>query len=468
MEKTVIVIGAGPGGYIAAIRAAQLGAKVTVVEQGSLGGTCLNVGCIPTKSIIHSAQIYSLVKDQGPACGIRADNLRVDFPAVMAKKNAVVKRMVTGVGGLFRANRIEVVRGTASFADAHTVLVKGEEEQTICADAVIIAAGSVSARPPIPGIDTSVHCVDSTGALSFEKLPERLAVIGGGVIGLELACAYEALGSRVTIVEALDHILPMLDPDVGQILIRHMKKMGIQLHLSCKVQSVSDRDGYSVLTYTDAEGSEQTVEADKVLVAVGRRSNTAALDLDLAGIHHDRGRIIVDDHLRTNVPEIYAIGDCVMGHAMLAHAASAMGEAAAQNALGMDTVYDEGSCASCLYLDPEAAAVGLTLEKAKEKYGSVLVGNFPMMANGKAVIANGGEGAVRIIARSEDHGIVGMQIVGPRASDLIAEGASAIHNRLTLDDLIDTIHAHPTISEAVREAALDAEGRALNMPPSRK
>ena len=463
-DKRVIVIGGGPGGYVAAIRAAQLGAEVTVVEKQHLGGTCLNVGCIPTKCLLHSAELVEDIKNQGKEIGVEVEGVKVNFPQVIAHKNAISKQLTSGVAGLLKLNKVKKVDGEAAFVGEKRIRVTkpdgSAEEMT--ADAIIVATGSVNAVPPIPGIRENPNCIDSTGALSLEKLPESMVVIGGGVIGLELACAYAAFGTRITVVEAMDHMLPMLDGDLTAVGVAHMKKMGIAFALECPVQAVETSPVGAKVVCTTKSGDTVTFEAEKVLVAIGRKANTASLDLEAGGIRNDRGRILVNDRMQTNVPGVYAIGDCVFGKAQLAHTASAMGEVAAENIMGHDSTYDESTNPTCVYMEPEAASVGLTEEQCKAKGLDYKVGKFPMSANGKALIINGGEGLVKIISDAKYGEVLGMHIIGPRATDLISEGALAIRLEATVDELISTIHSHPTVTETIREAALNAMGRAIH------
>ena len=463
-KKSVIVIGGGPGGYVAAIRAAQLGAEVTVVEKQYLGGTCLNVGCIPTKCLLHSAELVEQIKTQGKEIGVEVEGVKVNFPQVIAHKNAISKQLTSGVAGLLKLNKVKKVDGTAKFTGEKQLEVTKADgsKETMTADAIIVATGSVNAQPPIPGLKENPNCIDSTGALSLEKLPESMVVIGGGVIGLELACAYAAFGTAVTVVEALDHIFPMLDSNLTAAGMKRMRKRGIKLHTECPVQSVEVCDAGAKVVCKDKNGETVSFEAEKVLVAVGRRGNTASLQLEAGGIANDRGQILVNDKMETSVPGVYAIGDCVMGYAQLAHTASAMGETAAENAMGMDAHYDQSTCPTCVYILPEAASVGLTEADCKAQGLNYLCGKFPMAGNGKALILNGGEGLVKILADQESHKVLGMHIIGPRATDLIAEGALAIRMGASVDDLIATIHSHPTVTEAVREAALNTEKRAIH------
>ena len=463
-KKSVIVIGGGPGGYVAAIRAAQLGAEVTVVEKQYLGGTCLNVGCIPTKCLLHSAELVEQIKTQGKDIGVEVEGVKVNFPQVIAHKNAISKQLTSGVAGLLKMNKVKKVDGTAKFTGEKQLEVTKADgsKETMTADAIIVATGSVNAQPPIPGLKENPNCIDSTGALSLEKLPQTMVVIGGGVIGLELACAYAAFGTKITVVEAMDHMLPMLDGDLTKIGVAHMKKMGMDFHLECPVQSVESSPVGAKVVCKDKSGKTVSFEAEKVLVAIGRKANTAGLDLAAGKIDNDKGRILVNDKMETNVPGVYAIGDCVFGHAQLAHTASAMGEVASENICGLEAHYCEKTNPTCVYMEPEAASVGLTEEQCKTQGIAYKVGKFPMSANGKALILNGGEGLVKIIAGAEYGEILGMHIIGPRATDLIAEGALAIEGEMTLDEIIDTIHSHPTVTETMREAALNAEKRAIH------
>ena len=465
-DTTVIVVGGGPGGYVAAIRAAQLGAKVTLIEREHVGGTCLNIGCIPTKCLLHSAELLEDIKNQGREIGVEVSGVSVNFPQVIKHKNDISKKLTGGVTSLLKMNKVKKVDGEAKFTAPGKLSVKKTDGSTeaMSADAIILATGSVNSTPPIPGLKENPNCIDSTGALSLEKLPKSMVVIGGGVIGLELACAYAAFGTKITVVEALDHMLPMLDGDLTKIGVEHMKKMGMEFHLECPVQSVESSPVGAKVVCKDKAGQTVAFEAEKVLVAIGRRANTASLDLEAGGIENDRGRIVVNERMQTNQAGVYAIGDCVLGHAQLAHTASAMGEVAAENIMGHDAVYDEKTNPTCVYIEPEAASVGLTEEQCKAQGLEYKVGKFPMSANGKALIINGGEGLVKIIAGKEYGEILGMHIIGPRATDLIAEGALAIGEEMTLDEIIATIHSHPTVTETLREAALHAEKRAIHTP----
>ena len=463
-DTSVIVIGGGPGGYVAAIRAAQLGAKVTLIEKQHLGGTCLNIGCIPTKCLLHSAELIESIKNEGKEIGVEVSGLTVNFPQIIKHKNDISKKLTSGVAGLLKMNKVKKVDGIATFTGPKQLSVTKPDgsKEAMTADAIIISTGSVNAQPPIPGLKENPNCIDSTGALSLEKLPKSMVVVGAGVIGLELACAYAAFGTKITIVEAQATMLPMLDGDLTKIGVEHMKKMGMEFNLECPVQSIEPSAVGAKVICKNKAGETVVFEGEKVLYALGRKANTASLNLEAAKLDNDRGRIIVNDRMETSVPGVYAIGDCVFGKAQLAHTASAMGEVAAENICGHDSVYVEKTNPTCVYIEPEAASVGLTEEQCKAQGIDYKVGKFPMAANGKALILNGGEGLVKIIAGKEYGEILGMHIIGPRATDLIAEGALAIGEEMTLDELINTIHSHPTVTETMREAALHAEKRAIH------
>lgn len=457
-KTTITVIGGGPGGYVAAIRAAQLGADVTLVEKKHIGGTCLNEGCIPTKALLHSAEVYEDAKN-GSELGVLADPV-LDFSKVMEHKKNVVNRLVSGIYTLLKANGVKVIEGEASFVDKSSIKIKtkdGEKENV--SDKYIIAAGSVPSRVPIQGID-SPQCIDSTGALSLEKLPESLVVIGGGVIGVEMATVYSSFGTKVTIVEMLPRLLMNMDADMVAVAEEPLLENGVEIMTSTKVVSIENL-GDKAAVNIERDGSLTKIEAEKVLVCIGRTPDTSALNLEAAGIERNRAAIKVNDHMETNIRNIYAIGDCT-GGTMLAHVASAQGETAAENAMGMDSRYDEKTNPACVYTKLEMASVGYTEERAKKEGVSYTAGLFSLGGNGKSIIMNGGKGFVKIIAHSRSKKILGMQIVGPRATDLIAEGALALSMNAGIEDIIDTIHAHPTVAEAIREAALSADGRAIH------
>ncbi|MDR3244109.1 MAG: dihydrolipoyl dehydrogenase [Elusimicrobiota bacterium] len=457
MAVKVTVIGAGPGGYVAAIRAAQLGAEVTLIEKNNMGGTCLNVGCIPTKALLHCAEILEEARTAGEY-GIDIAVKGFDWNKIQAKKDSIVKQLVNGVTGLMKVNKIAVIKGTAKILSQTSVQIDGKDK--IASDKIIIASGSIPAIPPIDGVKGNPLCIDSTQALSLDKVPQSLLVIGGGVIGIELATVYSILGAKVTIIEALPKLLPMMDAELTLMLKDALVKRGINIIASAKVISV-EQAGAKAKVNVENAGKKEVFEADKVLVAVGRRTDTESLGLDGAGIKHDRGKIIVNDKMETNVRGIYAIGDC-LGKVMLAHTASAQGEIAAENALGHNGVYDGKTSPSCVYTIPEFAGVGAIEEELKEKKIDYIVGKFPLSANGKSLIANGGQGMVKVLLGKEYKEVLGVSMIGPRATDIIGEAALAIGMEATVEDIINTIHAHPTITEAVREGFLSAQNRAIH------
>lgn len=467
MAQKVVVIGAGPGGYVASIRLAQLGAEVILIEKDKLGGTCLNVGCIPTKVLLHCAEVVTNL-GEAQELGVKVDSSSINWDKVQEKRKKISSQLVMGVGSLVKANKIKLIEGSASFVDKHTlnIVKKDKTEEKLTFDKLIIASGSVPAIPPIPGVKECPACIDSTAALELDKVPKSMLVIGGGVIGIEMATAYSAFGTKVTIVEALPKILPLMDTELSKMLKKSMQEKNIEILTGTKVLSV-ETTALGAKVNVETEQGNKSFEAEKVLVAVGRRTYTESLDLAAAGIANDRGRITVNDKMQTNVEGIYAIGDC-LGKVMLAHVASAQGEVAAENIMGENKKFNGATSPSCVYTDPEFAGVGLTEEQAKEQNKDYEVGRFPLAANGKALIANGGQGVVKVIKGKEYNEILGVHILGPRATDLIAEAALMIGMEATAEDVIETIHAHPTLTEAVREAVLASEGIAIHIPNKKK
>jgi dihydrolipoamide dehydrogenase len=465
MATKVVVIGGGPGGYVAALRASQLGAQVTLVEKQALGGTCLNVGCIPTKALLHTTELYRAVQG-GAEIGLKAEGLAVDWPALQARRAAVVKRLVTGVGLLLKQAGCRVIAGTARLADSRTVAVALPDggEARITADRIILAAGSEPVRLPLPGFDLP-DVILSDDALALPEVPESLLIMGGGVIGVELASVYQALGTKCIIIEMLPQILPTLDAELVNGVRAHLTRLGVEIHTGAKVESCAPApEGVTVQVAAPAGPLSFTVK--KVLAAVGRRPATRDLGLEAAGVAAERGRITVNEYLETSVPGIYAAGDAI-GGTMLAHVAFAEGTVAAENALGAARKIDYKTVPSCIYTQPEAASVGLTEEQAKEAGYKVKVGRFPLAANGKALIEGDEGGFLKIVANERYGEVLGVQILGPRATDLIGEAALALRLEATLDELASTVHPHPTVSEAYAEAALAADNLALHIPRRR-
>lgn len=461
MAKKVIVVGGGPGGYVAAIRAAQLGAEVHVVENMHVGGTCLNIGCIPTKALLHTAQNYLAALDTG--CGIRAENVRVDWAAMMTHKDEVVKRLVGGVTGLFRSNKVTLHNGTAVMTGSHSVLVNGKEALT--GDIIILATGSVSTAIKFPGSDLP-GVIDSTAALSMKSQPKSMVLLGGGVIGVELACLYATLGTKVTIVEMLPEILPPIDTDISKILHKELENWGVTVLCGTKLQGAEKGpEGLSV-KIAAADGRESAVPCENLLVAVGRRPNIASLGAENVGIKTERGAIVTDEYFQTNLPGVYAVGDC-NAKLMLAHAASAQGIAAVEHALGHESCYNSAVVPSCVYSFPEISAVGLTEEQVKVTGRSYSVGLFPLSGNGKSLIEGNQSGIIKLISADDTHEVLGAHMIGPRVTDMIAELALAMNAELTVEDIVNTIHAHPTVSESVGEAALAVFGNAIHSVPKK-
>ena len=451
----VVVIGGGPGGYPAAIRVAQLGGKVTIIEKDEFGGTCLNRGCIPTKSLLQSAGVYHLAKES-KVFGINMSGASVDFPAVMARKNTVVKQLVGGLGGILKSHGMTIVKGTAEIVDATTVKVK-ETGETIKADKIIIATGSVPSKVPIPGIDLP-GVINSDGALSLDKLPKSILIIGGGVIGMEFAQVMKRMDVEVTVVEMLPQILPTEDEEIAKAFSGMIQKEGIEIFTSTTVSKIEAKGDKKLVSFGDKQK-----EVDLVLVAVGRAPYTEGLGLDKVGVAMEKGFVKVNDYLETSVPGIYAIGDAI-GNYMLAHVATAEGETAAQNVLGHKHKMSYRSVPRAVYTSPEVASVGMTEKEAKAKYGDVQIGRFPFVGCGKALVINETGGLVKIIADKRYGEVLGVAILGPHATDLINEAALAIQMEATFEEMAHTIHAHPTIAESIMEAALDVDKKAIHMP----
>jgi dihydrolipoamide dehydrogenase len=449
---------------VAAIRAAQLGAQVTLVDHNILGGTCLNVGCIPTKSLLHCAEIFDEAKHAGEY-GLNIDVKGYDWQKVQSKKNQTVKQLVDGVTGLMRANKISVIKATAKFETQNSLLLTKQDgsAQIVQADKIIIAVGSRPEIPNISGLEGNPLCIDSTGALSLEEVPKEMLVIGGGVVAVELATIYSVFGCKVTMLKRSPIILPSMDQELVDILVKSLAQRKIDIITGVKFLSAQNENARIKLN-VEIAGQKKTFEAQKILVAAGRRINTENLGLEKIGIACGKnGEILTDDKMQTNIKNIYAIGDC-LGKVMLAHTASAQGEVAAENACGHNLIYDGRTSPICVYTLPEFAGVGATEDELKSKNIDYLVGKFPLYANGKALIANGGEGMIKILLGKKYNEVLGVHIIGPRATDMIACGALMIGFEATIDDVCACIYAHPTVSEAIREAFLAAKSRAIHIP----
>ena len=459
MEVDVAVLGGGPGGYTAAIRAAQLGAKVACIEkEPELGGTCLRVGCIPTKAWVQTAFALKEAEEHFAKFGVEVGQAKLDLATANEWKAGVVQQMTSGVASLFKANGVEWVKGVGRFTDANTIAVGDGEDVTF--RSAIVATGSYPLRPPIEGID-SPRCVDSTGLLAQDQVPRRHVVLGGGIIGCEFASIFHRFGSEVTIVEMLDTLIPQEDAEAAKELAKQFGRRGVALQLGKQCSRIEDDGSQLIVHYGDGE----TVEADLMLVSVGRGPLVAEIGLEEAGVEFDqRAGVATDDHRRTNVPHIYAVGDCA-GYWQLAHTAFREGEIAAENATGHDAVFDNRAIPRPIYTDPEIAAVGLTEAEAREQYGDdVAVGKFPWVGNARAVMQDETVGWVKSIHETRYGELLGLVMVGPHVTDMVEAGVVAIDAESTVETVADGIAPHPTLSEAIKEAGLVALGRAIHIP----
>src|SRR5437868_5215987 len=457
----VIVIGAGPGGYVAAIRAAQLGLRTACVEsRETLGGTCLNVGCIPSKALLHASELYEeAARGTLAKWGIKASGVEVDLDTMHSSRKEAVKGLTQGVELLFKKNKIDWLKGHASFESADTVKVGA---RTVRAKNIVIATGS--SVTPLPGITIDQErIVDSTGALELAEVPKRMVVIGGGVIGLELGSVWRRLGAQVTVVEFLDQILPGFDGDVRKEANKIFKKQGFEFRLSTKVTKAERKGDTVTLTVEPAAGgSAETIEADVVLVSIGRRPNTEGLGLDKAGLQlNKRGQIDTDHEFRTSVSGIWAIGDVIPGP-MLAHKAEDEGIAVAENIAGLTGIVNHDVIPSVVYTMPEIAGVGLTEEQAKE-HGDVKIGKFPMLANSRAKTNRETDGFVKVVADAKTDRVLGVWMIASVAGTMIAQAAQAMEFGATSEDIAYTCHAHPTHNEAFKEAAMAVTGKPIHI-----
>lgn len=457
----IIVVGGGPGGYVAALRAAQLGAKVALVEKENLGGVCLNWGCIPTKALIKTAEVFGLAKN-GDEFGVIIDKPRVDWAKAQVRKQKIVGQLVGGVGMLLNRAQVQVIKGTGRLVSPTVVQVTDANGQTqrLEAPKIILATGSSPVNLPIPGIDDP-NVLDSTSALALESLPKSMLIIGGGVIGAEFASLFNMLGVEVTVVEMLDRLLQLLDSSIGDAMKWIFDSRRIKSYLKSKVTKIESGKKELTVIVESPEG-EKKIQVEKVLSAVGRRPNLANLGLDEIGVKYDRGGVKVDEMMCTNVPSIYAIGD-VVGGIMLAHLASRHGEVAAENIMGHRMLMNNRAVPSCIFTLPEAASVGLSEAEAQKQGYRVRVGTFPLNSNGKALIEGESEGFVKVVADEKYGEVLGVHIVGPHASDLILEPTLGITLENTVTEFIAAIHPHPTLGEAIAEALLAVEGRAIHL-----
>lgn len=458
----VLVIGAGPGGYVAAIRAAQLGGKVVCVEKEHLGGTCLNWGCIPSKAMIASAEAHQHAQHIGDF-GISVEGtVSFDFPKIMARKQKIVETLRGGVGALFKKNGVTHKSGTAVFKDANTVSITGpSDSEEVRARAIILATGATAMRLPIPGTENAKNIWTSDDALAATAVPKSMLIVGGGAVGLEFAYVFNSFGCKVTVVEIASRVLPQFDDDLSKEIDRSLKRQGIMILASSQLAKVSQGESGHRCTLTGEKG-ENVVEAEVVLLGVGRKAAIEGLGLEKIGVElHKRGVKVQNDHMQTNVPSVYAIGDCT-GHIQLAHVASMEGIVAASNAMGVERRMDYGSVPNCVYTVPEVASVGLTEAEARSKGYDVKVGKFQFRPLGRSMAANEKEGLVKVVAESRYDELLGVHIVGPQATSLIHEAVAAIKLEATIEYMVDMIHAHPTFSEALIEAYEDVHGKAIH------
>lgn len=476
VEYDVTIIGGGPGGYVAAIRAAQLGGRVALVEKDRVGGTCLNRGCIPTKALVRSVNSLREARNASQF-GVIVPEPAFDFAAMLARKDAVVARLVGGVEALLRAHRVDFYPGTGTIVRPGLVLVKPacgdppptSNPQHLTSKNIIIATGSIASRPPIAGLDTPGVLIGEE-ILNLEQVPASLIVIGGGVVGLEFASIFQALGSRVTVIEMLPTLLPPVDREIARRYGVYLRKSGVRVFLKARVEEIRSTETGQVSVYFSINGREQHQheETERVLVATGRVPFSDGLGLETLGVKMERGAVAVNGRLQTNVPGIYAVGD-VTGRVMLAHVASHQGEVAVENILGHPAEMDYHAVPNCVFTDPEIAGVGLTEQEAKGQGLDYTVAKFPFTASGKALAMGQSDGLVKLICDRGSGKVLGMHVMGPHASDLIAEGTLAVQLGATAKDLADTIHAHPTLAEATMEAAkLAAYGAAIHYRRARK
>lgn len=458
-----VVIGAGPGGYVAAITAAQAGLKTALIEEREAGGTCLNRGCIPSKALLSAAEIVNQIRHANQF-GIHVDNFSIDYPAMVQRKDSVVRSIRDGLNGLIRSNKITVFSGRGSLISSTEVKVLGETPSVIKARSIILATGSEPrAFPGIPFSPSSPRILCSTGVLNLKELPQKLAIIGGGVIGCEFASLFHTLGSKVSVIEASQQILALNNPDISKTMLDKFSRQGLRFILGASVSNIQDMGDRVRITIN---GNDE--EYDYVLVSIGRRLNTENIGLDKAGVICDeRGVIPTDSTMRTNIPNIYAIGD-ITGQWQLAHVASHQGIVAARNIAGHRDEIDYSAVPSVIFTFPEVATVGLSPSAAQQQGIPVKITKFPFRAIGKAVAMGEADGFAAIISHETSQQILGAYVIGPHASSLISEITLAVRNELTLPCIYETIHAHPTLAEIWAESALLAVDTPLHMPPTKK
>lgn len=467
-EKEIVIIGGGPAGYVAGIRSAQLGGKVTLIEKEELGGTCLNWGCIPTKALLRGAEILENLRHAGEF-GFQTGEIKIDFLKLMARKDKVVKIIVSGVTSLLKSWGVEVIKGKASFLSPKEIQIIDNQgrKKEIQAQKIIIAPGSVPAELPFPGRNLA-KVIDSKGALQLANVPQSIIIIGAGPIGLEFGTIFATLGSKVTILEMMPQILPQEDAEIASYLERVLKRNSMQIYPSCLVKEIREnQEGAKEVKAILHAKEEKIFAGEYVLLAGGRRANLDELGLENIGVRANRQGIEVNEKMQTNVANVYAVGDAT-GQILLAHFAMAQGVIAAENALGRPSSLDSRLVPRCIYTIPEVATVGLTEKEAREAGYNLKIGRFPFAANGKATAWGERNGLIKVIAEKRYGEILGIHILGVHATDLIGEAILAMRLEATAQDIRRAIHPHPTLSEALMEAALDADGEALHLPPPKR
>jgi dihydrolipoamide dehydrogenase len=457
----LVIIGAGPAGYVAAIRAGQLGMSVACIEKRPrLGGTCLNVGCIPSKTLLQSSEYFEVLSSKGDEHGITCSGLKANLSKMMERKEGVLNTLGQGIDGLFKKNKVKRFEGNAKLIDSNTISIEGKDKTTIKADKIILAMGSEPIELPFLPFDEKV-VLSSTGALSLDKIPKEMTVIGAGVIGLELATVYRRLGTKIRVIELLDHICPALDKGVGKVLQQSLKKQGLEFHLGTKVQKAKIDKKHVELTI-EKDGKESVIKSDTVLVGIGRRPRSEKCGLEEIGVNLDsRGFVLVNDGFQTSIDNIYAVGDLIDGP-MLAHKASEEAVALVESFNGTDSHINYLAIPSVIYTQPEVASVGLTEEEAKEMGLGIKIGKYSFKGNSRAKCTGHDEGLVKILAEEKTLKIIGMHIVNAHASEMIGEGVIAIEKQANVHDIAHACHAHPTYSEAIKEAALSVTGKPIH------
>ena len=465
-DYKLAVIGGGPGGYVAAIHAAQCGIKTVLIEEKDIGGTCLNRGCIPTKAMLHSCEVLDSIRNAGKV-GIKSAEPQIDMPALYGYKDKVVKQLKSGVTGLLKANGVEVLKARAEFAGPHKLNCKGGDKTTeLTADNIIVAAGSAPSVPPIEGLNTLNYWTSDTLLEENPEIPKSLIIIGGGVIGVECATILNDLGVQVTILEMLPQILPNLDTDIAAVLQASLEKAGVTVRTGVRVEKTTAADGRAKVSLSSESGAEE-LYSEQLMVAVGRKSRLDGLNLDAAGIKQERGIVPAGKNMQTNVPGVYAIGD-INGQWQLAHAASAQGIRAVDHIAGRTNHTNMEVVPSCVYTRPEISAAGMTEKEAAAAGHETVTGIFPFPGNSKAVITGETAGFIKIVSDAGTGAVLGGQIVGPKATELIAEIALAVTSELTIEEIGGLIHPHPTVSEAVMEAVHDIEGHSIHKMPKKR